>query len=256
MKHKKYSKNNLNQVIFQIRFYPLLKLYSDNPEVASDFQQGIIHEFPELNIKHSQKVSIKFDSTGGPIEGGLNNSRLIWNFRNENGKFINLSGDELSLTYPGNVYTSFEPFLNDIKLAINGLKQYKLPKIKSIGLRYINQIDIGREYKLDDYIDSKLHLLSFDSENEKVIQSISRIEYNIDKYFFSFQYGLFNPKYPEYDSKKDFILDYDCILNSVPTDNLESYLIEMNNIIYNKFEDSISEKLRVKMEGMEDGTQF
>ena len=246
---KEYPNHMLDQVIFQIKFYPLLKLYSDAPEVASDFQQVVINEFPELNIKQSRKVSLKLGSTGLPVGGEANKPHLIWNFKNDNGKFINLSGDDLSLTYPGNVYTTFKPFLEDIKLALSGLKLYNLPKIKSIGLRYINQIDLEDDSNLDGFINPKLHLLSSDSDNENVIQSISRIEYNIDKFFLSFQYGLFNPKYPEYDSKKDFILDYDCILNGAPADNLEDCLNEMNNIIYTKFESSIGDKLRIKMGG-------
>lgn len=246
---QEYPNHMLDHVIFQIKFYPLLKLYSDNPEVASDFQQEIMLEFPELNIKQSRKVSLKFGSTGLPITGEANKPHLIWNFKNENGKFINLSGEDLSLTYPGGVYTTFEPFLKDIVLALNGLKSYNLPKIKSIGLRYVNQIKLDDDSNLEGFIDSKLHLLDSSFDNEKVIQSISRIEYDINKYFLSFQYGLFNPEYPNYDSKKDFILDYDCILKTVIPDKLESCLIEMNDIIYNKFESSIGDKLRIKMGG-------
>ena len=246
---QEYPNHMLDKVIFQIKFYPLLKLYSNTPEIAADFQQVVMKEFPELNFKQSRNVSLKIDSTGLPISGEANKPRLIWNFQNDNGKFINLSGDDLSLTYPGKVYTTFKPFLEDIKLALNGLKLYNLPKIKSIGLRYINQIDLEDDSNLDGFINQKLHLLSSDSDNENVIQSISRIEYNIDKFFLSFQYGLFNPEYPEYNSKKDFILDYDCILNTVPVDNLEKCLHEMNKIIYNKFESSIEDKLRIKMGG-------
>ena len=129
---REYPNHDLNQVIFQIKFYPLLKLYSNQPEVASDFQQVVIGEFPELNFKQSRKVSLKIDSTGLPVGGEANEPNLIWNFKNENGKFINLSGDNLSLTYSGDEYSTFEPFLNDIKLALKGLKLYNLPKIKSI----------------------------------------------------------------------------------------------------------------------------
>lgn len=244
-----YPNNNLNQVIFQIKFYPLLKLYSNNLEVASDFQQIVIKEFPELNFKHTRTINLRIDSTGLPIEGEADNTNLIWNFKNENGKFINLSGDNLSLTYPGDVYSTFDSFLKDIKLALDGLKSYNLPKIKSIGLRYVNQIDVADELNLEDYINSKLHLLSSDSENENVIQSLSKIEYDINNFYMSFQYGLFNPNFPDSAAKKDFILDYDCILDNVHEENLEDYLLEMNKLIYDKFENSIENKLRIKMGG-------
>ena len=245
---QKYSNHNLNQVIFQIKFYPILKLYSNNPEVASDFQQIVIKEFPELNFKHNKTIHLKIDSTGSPKEEG-NNPNLIWCFKNENGKFIDLSNEKLSLIYPGNVYSTFDLFLKDIKLALKGLKSYNLPKIKSIGLRYINQIDATDELTLEKYINSKLRLLNSDSENEKIIQSLSKIEYDIDNFYMSFQYGLFNPNFPDSSAKKDFVLDYDCILNNVHEKNLENSLLKMNKLIYNKFENSIKNELRVKMGG-------
>lgn len=243
---EKYSKNNINQVIFQIKFYPLLKLYSNNPEVASDFQQVVINEFPELNIKQSRNISIKLDSTGLPIEGETK-PHLIWNFKNENGKFINLSGDDLSLTYPGNIYDSFDLFLEDIKLAIKGLKLYNIPKVKSIGLRYVNQIKLNEESKLKEYINPELHMLNYE-DNEKIIQSISKIEFDIDPFLLSFQYGLFNPRYPEPYATKDFILDYDCMLRKgISVDKLEDCLVQMNEIVTDKFENSIKEGLREEM---------
>lgn len=160
-----------------------------------------------------------------------------------------MSADNLSLIYPGGIYSTFDSFLKDIKLALNGLKLYDLPKIKSIGLRYINQIDVSDESNLGEYINSKLHLLSSDSENEKVIQSLSKVEYDINNFYMSFQYGLFNPNFPDFAAKKDFILDYDCILNNVHEECLEDHLIEMNRLIYNKFESSIENKFRIEMGG-------
>lgn len=199
-----------------------------------------------MNIQQSRKVNLKLDSTGLPIEGE-SKPDLIFNFKNENGKFINLSGNDLSLTFPGNIYTSFDLFLDDIKLAINGLESYKIPKIKSIGLRYVNQIKIDNESKLKEYINPDLHLLNYE-DNEKIIQSISKIEFDMDPFLLSFQYGLFNPKYPETNAKKDFILDYDCILNKgISVDMLEDCLIKMNEIISDKFENSIEEGLRKEM---------
>ena len=249
MTTQKYPNNKLTKVIFQIKFYPLLKLYSNNPEVASDFQQCIIEEFPETKMTQNRQVSLKIGSTITPVESETNNLHLIWNFKNENGKNINLTGEELTLTYPGQVYSTFDDFLNDIEMVIKGLKNYKIPKIKSIGLRYINQIKIDDNSKLNEYINPKLHLNNH-SETGTLIQAISRIEYSIDEFLLSFQYGQFNPEYPNPNINKDFILDYDCIMrNDVAIDSLKNCLTKMNSIIYNKFEESINDSLRIEMGG-------
>ena len=46
----KYSKNYLNEVIFQIRFQPLLQLVTNEKNAVVDFQNKVIDEFPGLNL--------------------------------------------------------------------------------------------------------------------------------------------------------------------------------------------------------------
>ena len=202
----------------------------------------------KLKLSRKTVDNLKLDSTGLPIQGEANDVKLIWNFKNENGKFINLSGDNLSLVHSGDFYTTFDSFLKDINLVIKGLKSYKLPAIKSIGLRYVNQIPISDESLIERYFNSDLHLLNYNSENEDVVQSISKVESFINNFLFSFQYGIFNPNYPSITENKDFILDYDCIIeNDLDIDELEDYLNQMHDIIYDKFETSIKDDLRNKM---------
>ena len=247
MGSKKYSKNYLNEVIFQIRFAPLLSLYTDKEDAASIFQEFIIKKFPDLTFEHNKKVKVTVDGTGKTVESKTANEFLTWIFSN-NGRTVKLNGKELILSYSQNTYVNFEEFLEDVNLILEGLHQYSLPKIKFIGLRYINQIEIEDEVLLDQYINPNLHLINKEFDKDEVIQSISRTELKFDEYFLAFQYGQFNPEYPNITKNKPFILDYDCILNADEDfKNIQENLYKMHDIISNRFENDIKDELRKEL---------
>lgn len=244
---KRYLKNYLNEVIFQVRFSPLLSLYSIKPEAAAKFQEVVGDKFPDLQFNQKRNLKVKMDSTQNSIESNMEDEYLIWNFKSNDGKSILLSGEELTLSYPKGTYLTFEEFKEDVELVLKGLSQYKIPKINSIGLRYINQININNKSRLSDFINPKLHQLDKEFDSYEVLQSLSRIELKIEDYILAFQYGQFNPKYPELSSNKDFILDYDCVKlpkTICSIDYILNNLINMNKIIFNRFENDISDKLK------------
>lgn len=244
---KRYLKNYLTEVIFQIRFSPLLSLYSTHPEAAAKFQEVVVGEFSDLQFQQKRNVKVKMDSTKNSIESNVEDGYLIWNFKSNNGKSILLSGEELTLSYPKGTYLTFDNFVKDVELVLKGLNQYNIPKINSIGLRYINQIIINNNLELSEFINPKLHQLDKEFDKYDVLQSLSRIELKIDDYILAFQYGQFNPKYPDLSSNKDFILDYDCV--KVPRticniDDILDNVSAMNEIIFDRFENDITDKLK------------
>ncbi len=236
MEYEKYSKNYLNEVIFQIRFQPLLQLVTNEKNAVVDFQNKVIDDFPGL----------KFEQ-GGKSNAGLSNKEyLTWVFTNISGKYIRLNGEELILGYSGEAYSSFDDFLKDVKLSLDALKQYKIPQIESIGLRYINQIKVDGKNNYERYINQ--HLISDAFDEKELVQSLNKTNLEIQGYEFVFQFGQFNPDYPNITSKKDFILDYDCILvDREPFENIFGNLNKMHEIIRNRFENDIEEGLREKM---------
>ena len=223
---KKYSKNFLNEVIFQIKYPPILDLYQN------------------------KKITMKLDSaTGKPIESNTDDEFYIWTFYNFNGKHVELNAKQLTLSYNGELYDNFNSFLEDINLIISSLENYSVKKATSIGLRYINQIKIEDFNNLNEYINPKLHITDsiFD---EDIIQSLSRIDLKIKDYNLGFQYGQFNPEFPNVGSKKDYILDFDCIYKgNTDLKDICEVSKEMNDIIYNKFEFCIEDKLRDDLNG-------
>lgn len=247
MAPEKYSETYLTEVIFQVRFSPLLQLYTDKKDAAAKFQNIITKEFPELQFEENKKFSIKRDSTGNPVESKTNEEFLTWFFLNDLGKQVALNGKELILSYNGKLYASFEEFLKDVELILTALKQYNLPQIKSIGLRYINQIKLEDDKNWGKYINSNLHLDNEFNKNE-LIQSINKIDLKIQDYDLTFQFGQFNPEFPNVSSKKDFILDYDCrLINNESFEKIIINLNKMHEIISNRFEQDITEDLRKKM---------
>ena len=61
MAPEKYSETYLTEVIFQVRFSPLLQLYTDKKDAAAKFQNIITKEFPELQYVCFKKMQLKFD---------------------------------------------------------------------------------------------------------------------------------------------------------------------------------------------------
>ncbi|MDO5814598.1 MAG: TIGR04255 family protein [Methanobrevibacter sp.] len=146
----KYTKNSLNEVIFHLKFSPLSKIYSNKKEAVSEFQKHVKKEFPEISFEKKKKIKYNIDNNGKLEEFESNEDYLTWIFRN-NKKEIQLNGKEIILIHDGEIYSSFESYMKDVDLIIKGLEKYGLESVNSIGLRYINQIKIDDETKINQY---------------------------------------------------------------------------------------------------------
>ena len=132
-------------------------------------------------------------------------------------------------------------------------------KLNFMGLRYINQIneDLITENNIKEYINPSLtdNVIFELGDGEKFSQIVSRLDLIKDYYNLTFQYGFFNPRFPDPTFKKDFILDYDCNITNMKLvkteDDVLSELKKMNKFIYEKFEYSTTDKLRELMEVIE-----
>ncbi|WP_298524251.1 TIGR04255 family protein [uncultured Methanobrevibacter sp.] len=241
----KYSKNFLEEVILHIKYQPLPESCEDFENATQSFQNIITKEFPETGYEKKKNLSFTIDSTGKPIKADSKYATLT--FTNE-GKQIKFNEEELILSYSGKKYRSYEEFKKDINLVLKGLKEFELEKIKFLGLRYINQIKLDDNTRVNEYINPNLNLINIEFDNKEFIQSITRAELKIDDYNLAFQYGQYSPNFPGRAINKEFILDYDCVLDFteefkyIPID-----LDEMHEIIINRFEHDIKDKLREKM---------
>ena len=242
----KYTKNSLNEVIFHLKFSPLSKIYSNKKEAVSEFQKHVKKEFPEISFEKKKKIKYNIDNSGKLEEFESNEDYLTWIFRN-NKKEIQLNGKEIILIHDGEIYSSFESYMKDVDLIIKGLEKYGLESVNSIGLRYINQIKIDDETKINQYFNPNLHLSTEEFKKEEFVESITKTDLVIDEYDLIFKYGRFNPDYPNRTSKKDVILDYDCILDyDEELEYVPVNLAKMHNIIQKRFENDITQDFQKK----------
>jgi len=150
------------------------------------------------------------------------------------------------------VYKNSEELKNIIELIISAvINVYGDIKIKRTGLRYINDIKIpeGNPFDWDSFINGSLvSSLGFISEGDNLSRSMGIIELNREDHNVLFQFGMYNPEYPNSIAKKVFVLDYDCYT----TDKLKASEIMQRIKIMQKdeeklFESSIEDGLRQKM---------
>lgn len=74
-------------------------------------------------------------------------------------------------------------------------------------------------------------------------------EYRIDEMTMNFRYGMYNPEYPNYLKKNDFVLDFDFFSNEIidSSDVILQLLNKGHDEIQSLFEQSITDSLREVM---------
>ena len=251
-KGEKYENHYLSEVIFRIDFSNILRLSGTKKEAAEDFRKQIFERFPNVTISPNQEIQIDINNdTGEPriTQAG----DLLWVFKNKDeNKVVELKSTNLILDYKRGAYNHFRDFLDDILYLLNALETYNPIELKFLGLRYINQIDGKSLSELEECINPiyfDKHIMDLE-EDEKFIQTLTRQSIEKENYLINFQYGLFNPAFPNPNFDKDFIIDIDCVNKNIPPfDGLADELKHMNHIIWNKFESAITDKLDKEMKG-------
>lgn len=237
---KKYKKNFLSNVVCKIDFPKVLAL----KEGPIEFQKVINTKFPHL--KEDKKLEINLDLMTGL---GQQDFTLCWLFSNkEKNKIIGVTSDSLFLEYKQH-YVDFQEFKEDFEfMSSNFFKIYPVGVITRIGLRYINEIKIseGNPLEWDGLIRKELiEHLKFFKEKSGLARSMQLVEIVKDDYKLRFKYGLFNSDFPAKISRKEFVLDFDCItLNELEQSGIMSTASKFNEVITDFFEDSISDGLK------------
>ena len=248
----KYRYPYLTDVIFRIKFSNILQLSGNNKEAAESFRKKIFKSYPNVTIKKSHEFNIGIDINSGNPTEITQEGNLIWVFTNkEKNKQVELTATSLILHYKNNAYTHFRYFLEDIIILLTALKDYSPIDLKFLDLRYINQISGKSIKELEKCINSNYFSKNINrlNNNQKFVQTLTKFSIVEDGYLLDLQYGLFNPAYPNPEFDKDFILDFTCVSNNFNTINeIPDELKLMNNLIWKKFKDAITEKLENEME--------
>lgn len=249
-KGKKYKNPPLTDIICIINYSTITQIKGIKKEAANNFYNLIQEVFPIISYKVNNELKLEFDPINVEPKNSNTFQSLTWIFQNKDKtKDVELTPNFMKLHYRNGVYTHFRDFLEDILLLINALKTYSPSNIKMLSLRYINQFNNINENNADNILNPKLfNNIVEDFEDEKLIQVLSNLNLKKDKYLLTFQYGLFNPNFPDSNFKKDFILDYDCKLNNIKSlDDIKEELKKMNKFIFEKFEYSLTEEYKNQM---------
>ena len=150
-------------------------------------------------------------------------------------------------------YTSFEKcmvwFRNILPVFFN--QQFKTSRI---GLRYINLFDEKTIKPQKGYFSASigsnfLGKTAATNQEIELFRSMQLAEYKSGDFILNFRFGLYNPKFPSKLTSNDFSLDYDCYISGEVEsfDELLSCIDREHQIIQEIYEDSITDKLREKM---------
>ena len=134
--HCQYRKNQLADVICQLRFPQILSI---NANLPVEFQEAIREHYPRFSA-NLETTAPKISGTPGNLQLENQPSTKNYQFTSLDGKWrVNLTSTFVSLAC--NQYTSWEEFARmlDIPLA-EFIKIYKPACFERIGLRYLNFI--------------------------------------------------------------------------------------------------------------------
>jgi uncharacterized protein (TIGR04255 family) len=237
-----YTRNFLTNVIGRIDYQPILLLLRQEP---AEFQEKIRHDFPRF----SKEFLIELKLASEVHEDQQSKKPIAWKFKDK------MATQEVTLTadfiaFETNKYTRFPDFSEKLSSIYRLFcETYRPELIKRIGLRYINQIYIpdGNPLEWDDLINSNLtsSLKAFPDWKQNILRSMHQLHLSKDDFKITFQFGIFNSEYPNTITKKEFILDYDCISEQeTEPDRVIQYFEQFNKEIENLFEDSIGDGLR------------
>lgn len=256
------NKNHITEVIFRLEFSTIDELFKYDENVADLFINQISDKFPIIEKIPNNKLSLKINVGSGETENLTNEPTYYeWVFKNEeNNKFVTLSHNTLILEYKKGVYDGFNKFLDEILLLLDALKQYNPAEFNFLGLRYINQIvnqEINEnisEYINIDFVNNSI-INHLEENDEELIQIFTKLHAKKDDYLMTIQYGKFNPKFPNENNLKPFILDFDCVTHKIESiDDVKINLINMNHLLFKKFDYSITSKFEELMKGETNGS--
>jgi len=228
----------VKQVIFQIRYNSLFYL----GEKVGEFQQNIMNEFPESSLI-LKTPGIKF-MIDRKAEEKINNnpeddSNLkVWQFKSKNGVILQVENNSLSLTSEYHkTYNlgSGEKFKDVIKVVLsNFLDITKIPIIKRIGLRYIDECPVPykNNSKFKEYYNTSFPLDRFDIRNveEMLFTSIVKKKEGNLRYIESLH---------KVDNKYKLVLDFDAFRTDIDSTDYLTVTDILHEIISDEYEKTL-----------------
>ena len=240
-----YKRNFLTKVIARVDYQPILIIGEENP---TQFQDALRQTFPRLEINQSLEIKASKTQTA---DFAMRKLPMVWNLidKNKENK-IDLSSNYLALSCFK--YTHFDLFFSSLSNIYNKFTEiYKPSIIKRIGLRYINEIKLdGNPFDWHNFINKNLFasLGAFSEKKDMISRAMHHVHFQDEDSRLVFQFGMFNSEFPNTITKREFILDYDCVSEEEREPNaVLPEIAKFNKKITALFEMNIEDGLREKM---------
>lgn len=243
----KYKNNMIKEAIIRLDFEsPINELKAIIP---TSIENLILKKYSQKETNEGFNEEIRINSANGNIER-IQTPFKDWSFwGNSKSQRICISENFVFVSHQN--YLSFEDFYTTYETLIKEL--FKLEpelKIKRVGIRYINNIELDDDepMKWDDYINknllSSLNINKGGSELTRTVQ-ILELNYPKDDINIKYQYGMHNPDYPAPIKRKIYLMDIDGYkTGSICEDELIYLIPEIHKHLEELFEDSILDNLR------------
>jgi uncharacterized protein (TIGR04255 family) len=240
----KYEQNFLKEVVFQVRFEPILRLETEAP---ADFQSAIKERFPAVQAGQAIEIDASASVDKG-FDAKVRSTRKTWTFFTKD-KTRSLTVESSALTLSYTVYKNFDEVQSDVDFLWERFQTiYSVETLSRIGLRYINVIEIdGNPLDWAGLIaPTLLDMFAIPSpEDHGLLRAIHTVFWGSEDTLVKFSYGIYNTEFPAPPVHRQFILDYDCY-SVAPKDarDIRDTLIQYITVIYGLFERGITNGLR------------
>jgi len=239
-----YKDHFLNQVIFQLNFSPVMHLSKSLPE---DLSNIILRQ----TQSEFQKAELQTFQLGGGVPVQSADKSYQWISKGNGLQFIIQNNLLQIINFEYKDHTHFHGIIDELFRYIYGAFK---PSIFRMALRYINQFKLpGSTFDTDGYLNPDLTCATVGFKEEGLSRSIGSMSLVDDdkELTVNFTYGYFNSEYPNKIAKKEFLLDYDCIMMqngfNPEKDEIKPFLIKMKEKVNYLFNKSIGEKLKELM---------
>ncbi|WP_371801695.1 TIGR04255 family protein [Candidatus Lokiarchaeum ossiferum] len=253
--YKVYKRNTVQQVIFQIRFSNLFLIENK----IGDFQQKIMSKFPESKISlrkqllladyNSEIKNIQVSDTDGSI------IKKIWSFHsdssNESEYNLNILSDSMDIS--SKVHKSFYPyegkegFRDIIQFVMKAfIETIPIPKIKRMGLRYIDKAPIPENpaTEFSNWYKTCLPIERFNFESIQYSEVRTQIEINECKLIFQERISEGRDNNPEY------YLNFDAFCENIDPNDYIVSLDKLHKTDHQIWDDTFQEPVKKWMDNV------
>jgi len=246
-----YRKDFLTKVIVRLDFQSVEKL---SGEERPQFSHEISGRYPDVLGK--QKNQFRFSmSSDGP---DMSHQAQGWTWEHKNNevgeRVVEISQTHLSMEYRKSAFDNFDVFNQDFEyIYANFQRLYDVKEFNRLGLRYINEINLteGNPLVWDNLINDGLIVGTKAGLQDEMnlVRSMHQLQAIRDEVTILFNYGIFNPDFPNAVARKNFILDIDCFFSgSMDNGEVHGRMQNANRVAEDIFESSIEDGLRKIME--------